>query len=411
MAAPTPWLTAPAHSRWLEAEGDRLLEFGRASVHPEGGFAWLSDDGTPRLDEPVELWITCRMTHVYALGHLLGRPGSATLADHGVTALRGRFHDDVHGGWYAKVGSAGPTVADKTAYEHAFVVLAGASAAAAGRPGGAELLDDALAVFDARFWDDQHGMVVEEWDETFTKLDDYRGVNANMHTVEALLSAADVLDDASLRARAERIVARVVHDQARGNEWRIPEHFDAGWSPQWEYHVDEPAHPFRPYGATIGHWFEWARLALHLRAGLGPSAAGWLLDDARSLFDAAVREGWAVDGADGFVYTVDWSGRPVVRERMHWVAAEATATAAALFEATGEQSYARWYETWWDYVADHLVDRAHGSWHHELTATNAPSSSTWDGKPDTYHAFQATLIPRLPLSPTLATALRDGLLR
>jgi sulfoquinovose isomerase len=25
------WLTTPAHARWLEAEGDRLLDFGRAS--------------------------------------------------------------------------------------------------------------------------------------------------------------------------------------------------------------------------------------------------------------------------------------------------------------------------------------------------------------------------------------------
>ena len=123
-----------------------------------------------------------------------------------------------------------------------------------------------------RFWDDEHGMVREQWDESFTTLDGYRGVNANMHTVEALLSAADVLDDASLRDKALRIVTRVVHDLARGNEWRIPEHFDDTWTPVLEYNVDEPAHPFRPYGATIGHWLEWARLALHLRAGLGDAA-------------------------------------------------------------------------------------------------------------------------------------------
>jgi sulfoquinovose isomerase len=405
------WLASPAHARWLEAEGDRLLEFGRSAAHPDGGFAWLSDDGTPQLDRPVELWITCRMTHVYSLGHLLGRPGSATLADHGVAALQGRFRDAAHGGWYAQVAADGPTVTGKTAYEHAFVVLAAASATAAGRPGGRALLDDALEVLLDPFWDDQHGMVVEEWDEGFTRLDGYRGVNANMHSVEALLSAADVLDDASLRARAERIVTRVVHDLARRNSWRIPEHFDADWTPRPEYNVDEPAHPFRPYGATIGHWLEWARLALHLRAGLGASAPGWLLEDARELFDAATREGWAVDGADGFVYTVDWSGQPVVRERMHWVAAEATATAAALFAATGERSYVEWYETWWNYVADHLLDREHGSWRHELTPTNQPSSITWAGKPDTYHAFQATLLPRLPLAPTLASALARGLLR
>ena len=96
-------LGSPGHARWLAAEGDRLLEFGRASRHPAGGFAWLDDDGAPRLDGPVELWITCRMTHVYALGHMVGRSDCSALADHGVAALRGRFRDATHGGWYAKV--------------------------------------------------------------------------------------------------------------------------------------------------------------------------------------------------------------------------------------------------------------------------------------------------------------------
>jgi mannose/cellobiose epimerase-like protein (N-acyl-D-glucosamine 2-epimerase family) len=348
------------------------------------------------------------MTHVYALGHLMGRPDCAPLADHGVRALQGRLRDKVHGGWYAEVGADGPVVTDKTAYEHAFVVLAGASAHAAGRPGGAELLDDALAVLLEHFWDDEHRMVVEQWDESFTTLDGYRGVNANMHTVEALLSAADVLDDPSLRERALHITTRVVHQLAVGASWRIPEHLDETWTPQWDYNVDEPAHPFRPYGATIGHWIEWARLALHLRASLGDGAPEWLLGDAESLFDAAVREGWAVDGTDGFVYTVDWNGRPVVRERMHWVAAEATALAAVLHRATGDASYDGWYQVWWEHIDACFRDTEHGSWRHELTTDNRPSSTTWEGKPDTYHAFQATLIPRLPLAPTLAEALRTG---
>ena len=149
---------------------------------------------------------------------------------------------------------------------------------------------------------------------------------------------------------------------------------------------------------------------MHLRAALGSSAPAWLLDDAVALFEAAVRDGWAVDGADGFVYTTDWDGRPVVRERMHWVAAEATATAAALWRATGDASYAAWYETWWDHVATVFVDHRLGSWHHELDPQNRPGGVTWRGKPDTYHAFQATLIPRLPLSPPLAGAVRSGLL-
>ena len=39
---------------------------------------------------------------------------------------------------------------------------------------------------------------------------------------------------------------------------------------------------------------------------------------------------------------------------------------------------------------------------------NRPSGVVWKGKPDTYHAMQATLFPRLPLAPSLAAALRDG---
>lgn len=401
---------SPAHDRWLEAEGDRLLDFSRASRHPSGGFAWLDVSGRAQLDRPVELWITCRMTHVFSLGHLLGRPGSGALADHGLAALRGRFRDSTHGGWYAAVDADGPTGREKSAYPHAFVVLAAASATCAGRPGARELLDEALEVLLTRFWDEEHGMVVEEWDETFSTLDSYRGVNANMHTVEALLAAADATGEREVLDRALRILTRVVHELGPQHSWRLPEHFDTSWVPILDYNSDTPAHPFRPYGATIGHWLEWARLALHLRAALGSSAPTWLLDDAVALFDAAVREGWAVDGADGFVYTVDWEGTPVVRERMHWVAAEATATAAALRSATGDSSYTAWYTTWWDHLAEAFIDRDLGSWRHELDMHNRPSGVVWNGKPDTYHAFQATLIPRLPLAPTLAAALRDGLL-
>ena len=171
--------------------------------------------------------------------------------------------------------------------------------------GGAdELLAEALDVLDTRFWDEDAGMVVEEWDEAWTTLDGYRGVNANMHTVEALLAVGDL-------ARAERILTRVVHGFARDNDWRIPEHFDASWTPIPDYNRDEPAHPFRPYGATVGHWFEWSRLTLGLRAGLGDDAPGWMLDDAVALFDAGVREGWAVDGAAGFVLDTRVAGNGV----------------------------------------------------------------------------------------------------
>jgi len=405
------WLRTPWHARWLEQETDALLRFARASRAPRG-FGYLGADGQVEPARPVELWITCRMTHVFALGSLLGRPGCATLVDHGMRAITDSFEDRDHGGWFASMGDDGPVADRKEAYPHAFVLLATASATAAGRPGAGEVFARAQQTFLEHFWVEADGMAIEGFDRAFTQPEDYRGVNANMHTVEAFLATADVSGDDSWLDRALRVLDRVVNTLAPQASWRIPEHFDPEWRPVPDYNRDEPAHPFRPFGATIGHWFEWARLSVQAAEALrlrGRPPAAWLTDNAVALFDAATGEGWAVDGADGFVYTVDFDGRPVVHARMHWVVTEAIAAAAALHRATGEARYDQWYRTWWDYAQTHLIERP-GAWLHELDRANSPASQTWSGKPDAYHAIQATLAPRLPASPAFAPALARGLL-
>ena len=95
-------------------------------------------------------------------------------------------------------------------------------------PGARDLLSEALDVWQQRFFDDDAGMFVDSWNGAFTELDDYRGVNANMHGVEALLAAADVTGDHGLRASALGISRRVALEFAEPHSWRIPEHFDSG---------------------------------------------------------------------------------------------------------------------------------------------------------------------------------------
>jgi sulfoquinovose isomerase len=316
------------------------------------------------------------------------------------------------------VDAGGVPDTTKSAYAHAFVVLAGSTGTVAGVEGAPELLQDALGVLSDRFWEPDAGMHADESDGAWTRLEPYRGVNANMHAVEALLAATDATGDPQWVERAHGIARRVV-GWAAANEWRIPEHFDADWAPQPELNRDRPDDQFKPYGATPGHGLEWSRLLLQVEATLaalpGAPLAGPADGDrdltgaARALYGRAVTDGWAADGAPGFVYTTDWDGAPVVRTRMHWVVAEAIGAAAALHRATGEPVYAADYARWWDYAAEHLLDLRRGSWHHELSPTNTPSAEVWPGKPDLYHAFQATLLPVLPLTPGLAVAVRDGL--
>lgn len=396
----------------LSGELAGLLEFAAGSRHADGGFGYLGTDGSLLPDRPRETYLTARMTHVFALAALLGHPDGPELAAHGVRALHGPFRDDEHGGWPASLGpAAGQVDPTKAAYVHAFVVLAGASAATAGVPGSADLLAEALEVWNTRFWDAAAGLSVEEWDRAWTTCAGYRGINANMHGVEAMLAAADALDAlgagdaAEWRGRALGAVERVVHGWARERDWRLPEHFDADWQVLPEYNADRPADPFRPYGVTVGHQLEWSRLALHARAAVGEQAPDWLLADAEGLYAAAVGRGWRADGADGFVYTLDWSDRPVVAARMHWVLAEAIGAAAVLSVTADEPRYRRDLERWQEH-AELFRDRTHGSWHHELTAEGALGSTTWIGKPDAYHVVQALLLPHLPVRGSVAGGVR-----
>ncbi|HEY5515769.1 MAG TPA: AGE family epimerase/isomerase [Pengzhenrongella sp.] len=404
----TAWTERPSHRRWLHTETLRLLAFGHGVVPTTQGAGWLDDDGAIDATQPVFTWITARTAHVYALGHLLGVPGCGPIAARALTALRTSLHDDEHGGWFASLAPDGTPETTKSAYAHAFVVLAASTCTVAQFDGARGLLDDALDVLDAHFWEPAAGLNADEWDRTFTTLDPYRGVNANMHTVEALLAAGDATGEARWHERAATIADQVVA-WAAANHWRIPEHFNSAWEPQPELNSEHPDDPFKPYGATVGHGLEWARLLLHVDAALPGRAPQTLVPAARALYDRAVRDGWAVDGAPGFVYTTDWAGAPIVRTRMHWVVAEAIGAAAALHQSTRDPRYAHDYTRWWDYAAEYLIDLDHGSWHHELDPTNTPSRHVWPGKPDLYHALQATLLPLLPLAPGLATAVRDQL--
>ncbi|MGY4534755.1 sulfoquinovose isomerase [Pseudomonas sp. TE3786] len=402
------WLHAPAHHLWLQTEGLRLLAFAKGSK-VEQGFANLDAQGCLPADAVAETMNTTRMTHSFAMAHVQGIPGCLELVEHGVAALLGPLRDAEFGGWYAQAehrdGNTG-----KAAYLHAFVALAASSAVQAGAAGAQELLAQAVQIIEEHFWSDEEGALRESFARDWTHEEAYRGANSNMHGTEAFLALADATGDSRWLERALEIVERLIHGHAADNGFAVIEHFDRHWQPQLEYNVDNPADGFRPYGTTPGHAFEWARLVLHLEAALqraSYAAPDWLLHDAVGLFDGACRYAWNVDGAPGLVYTLDWQNQPVVRPRLHWVHAEATATAAALLKRTGEQRYEVWYRRFWDFIERHFIDREQGSWHHELDTGNKPAATIWAGKPDLYHAYQAVCLPQVPLAPSLTAALGE----
>ncbi|MGS2619557.1 AGE family epimerase/isomerase [Micromonospora sp. LZ34] len=399
-------MTSRNHRQWLRSETDRLLAFyERALIDPSGGYHWLGSDGRPLPDLPRHLWLTARMVHCFAIAELLGRPGAHHVVEHGLTFLDEHLRDRRHGGWYWSVGPDGAVDDVKDGYGHAFVMLAASSAAQAGHDRAVRLLDDAATIIDTHFWEKSHGLFAERYRRDWTDPEPYRGANSNMHMTEAHLAAAEATGDSIFVDRATSIVERVIGEFVPRNDWRLPEHYDAGWNMLPDYNRDHPNNQFRPYGSTIGHWLEWAKLLLQLSAGY-PEGRGWMVESAIRLFDKATAEG--LDPTDdGFAFTVDWAGQPIDRNRYHWVSTEAIGAAVYLHRVTGDRSYERWYRRFWEYAHHHFIDHEHGGWHHQLDRDHRLIDDVWRGKPDLYHALQATLVARVPIDRGIAAALRQ----
>ena len=392
---------------FLQQIRDELLQFGHRFPSPGGASYYLGDDGTPWTDRPRETWITSRMVHVYSIGAFLGHAGSEELIDAALRGLLGELHDDVNGGWYAGRTADGGILPNKACYAHAFVILAGTSALLADRPGARELLEEALTVYDQKFWNEEEGLSCDIWNTEFTELDPYRGLNANMHTVEAFLAAADVLGSEKYRIRAGRIIDHVAR-WAESNHYRLPEHYSSDWVADLECNREKPDDQFKPYGATPGHGLEWARLITQW--ALSTYKDGKKADDyialAEKLYNRAVSDAWNCDGAPGVVYTTDWEGKPIVHDRMHWTLAEAINSAAVLYHVTRKNKYARDYATFMEYLDDKVLDHENGSWFHQLDRENRVIGTVWPGKSDLYHALQAVLIPYSPVDVSIAPAVK-----
>ena len=395
------------NKKFLDDMREKILFFGSRFPSPGGSSYYLGDDGTPWTERPRETWITSRMAHVYSIGALLGHENSGNLADAAIKGLRGELHDKDHGGYYAGRNSDGSIMETKQCYAHAFVMLAASSALLAKRKGAEELLSDAIAIYDKYFWNEEEGLSCDTWNTEFTHLDSYRGLNANMHTVEAFLAVSDVTGDEKYRVRAGRII-RKVRVWAEGNNYRIPEHYSSTWVPDLDCNKDNPADPFKPYGATPGHGIEWSRLVLEWALSTFKKESKEFDDFityAEKLFDRAISDAWNVDNKPGIAYTTDWNGKPVVKDRMHWTLAEAINTSAVLYHTTGKEKYSSLYHDFMKYLDEKVLDHVNGSWFHQLDEDNNVIGTVWPGKSDLYHAFQATLIPYLDASCSVAPAL------
>ena len=403
------WTERPFHRQYLMRQANRLFDFfQRQSINPAGGFFDLDTMGHP-IDPDNALraiHATTRMVHCFAIGSLIGRPGSDEIVDHGMRYLWDHHRDREHGGYVWSVDNDGPKDASKQAYGHAFVLLAASSAKLAGHHLADEMIADITSVIDTRFWDDRRGAVSEEYARDWRTITDYRGQNSNMHLTEALMAAYEATGKPAYLSKANRIAKLIIGEHAVGLDHRVAEHFTEDWTLDRDYKGNEM---FRPSGTTPGHWLEWSRLLMQLWI-LGRKSEPWLTDAARNLFRQAIALGWDQTHG-GFFYTLDWDNKPIMREKLWWPVSEAIGAAAFLTHFDRDPYYEIWYRRLWDFASNHLIDHENGGWLPELSEDLTPTARLFTGKPDIYHALQACLIPLLPTTGSITRGLVHGGLR
>jgi len=404
------WSALPSHRKWLLDQANSLFAFfERRIVNPLGGFHDLDDEGRAvppgygAGGPPARyLFATTRIVHAFAIAHLMGRPGADIIVDHGMNFLWNGHRDPKHGGYFWGVGYGGPTDSTKQAYGHAFVLLAASSAKVAGHPDAGRLLADVSTVLKDRFWEEQFGVSAEEFTRDWQSFDSYRGQNSNMHLTEALMAAFEATDDLTYLRMAERIADLIVLRHAAQNEWRLPEHFTSEWQLDKAY---SGSPMFRPSGTTPGHWLEWSRLLLQLWE-LGGRKLDWLPSCSKALFGQAIADGWDKKSG-GFYYTLDWEGRPRIRDRYWWPCCEGIGAAHFLNRIDGDPNYERWYRQIWSFISTFFIDHDNGGWRAQVDDDLKPKADPFFGKVDIYHSLQACLIPTLPVTGSVMKGFLD----
>jgi len=384
------WINDPVHQAFLRHDVQQQLDFFRPMLRADGGFDVPDFAGAPLSDGPQEIHTTARMVHSFALAKQFGYGDCDDVIDAGMAYLWNVHRDALHGGYYAAVNRDGTPADDtKLAYGHAFVLLAASTAKDAGHADADRLIADVTDVLQGKYWEDDHGRFADEFRADWTPFSTYRGLNANMHAVEAHLAAFEATDDRAYLDRAGRILDFFFEQLAPAHGWRLPEHFTENWQVDADY---EGNPMFRPAGSTPGHSFELGRLLLQywdLNGRVDDNAPA----KARRVIEQALTDAAHPDG--GFVYTLE-QGKVAKADRYWWPVTEAIGALAALQKLGPTAKDEALYRKSWAFADMHFIDHELGGWFPELDANGRPVSRQFLGKPDIYHAIQAGLFPPVP---------------
>lgn len=354
-----------------------------------GGFyQTFLKDGTVCDDTKKDLIGTARFIVDFSLVSLMtGSNNYDSFIEHGLEFLLEVHEDKKYGGFFQTVTGKIPVKdEDKRAYSHAFALLAFSRAFEAGFEKAESYITSVFELMEETFWEERFGLYATQVSRDLTSLSSYRGQNANMHMVEGLIAAYEATGEEKYIKRAMKVARRIAVELANECGGLIWEHYTSSWDVDPDYNKDDPENIYRPFGFLPGHLLEWSKLLLILERY---EQEDWLKEKSVELYRKAIEHGWDKE-RKGFNYTFDFERNVLNQDRYYWVHAEAVAVSFLLWARTGNKKYLNWYEEFWNYSLDNLVDNENGGWYRVVDQEGKPfeEKKSIPGKTD-YHTINA----------------------
>ena len=241
--------------------------WSKCAWDPErGGFVeQLHMDGTPDRDANRRVRVQARQVFSFAKAIELGWPEAdkaKRLVDQGLEYIDTKLrHPD--GGWVHVVDPSGTPIDDKRdLYDHAFIILAGATAYKVTESAlGLRLAQDALAFVDTHLKDHEFGGWREAIPDTLP-----RRSNPHMHMLEAMMALYEATGDEGALERASEIVTLFESKFFVPGVDVLAEFFETNWV---------PCHPNNEIVWEPGHHYEWATLLSQFDAIMAHDTLSW----------------------------------------------------------------------------------------------------------------------------------------
>lgn len=231
-----------------------------------GGFVeQLALDGTPDLNADRRLRVHARQIFAFAEAIELGWPGAEKareLVEKGLDYLDSRLRHSA-GGWVKKIDADGRPIDDRRdLYDHAFIILAGATAfKTTASTRALKIADDAIAFIDSEMKDQQQGGWVETLPPGLP-----RRANPHMHLLEAMMGYHDATGCKDALARAHEVVRLFETRFFNPGTDIMAEAFNQDWKVVTA-HNDTVFEP--------GHHYEWAALLWQFQQLTGHDTQSW----------------------------------------------------------------------------------------------------------------------------------------